>query len=96
MTRRGGPATTITDDIEQFLRDHCKHGQLVGDATEPTLYHPSSMVDLAVTSPPAPATTSDNPLCVAYAQSRRWSTFASDSGAKPSWSSATPVSKCSR
>jgi hypothetical protein len=28
---------SITEDIEDFLRLHRAHGQLVGDATEPTL-----------------------------------------------------------
>jgi hypothetical protein len=28
---------SITEDIEEFIRLHRAHGQLVGDATEPTL-----------------------------------------------------------
>ena len=28
---------SITDDVEEFIRLHRAHGQLVGDATEPTL-----------------------------------------------------------
>jgi hypothetical protein len=28
---------SITDDIEDFIRLHREHGQLTGDATEPTL-----------------------------------------------------------
>ncbi|HTD77133.1 MAG TPA: hypothetical protein VK898_05815 [Chloroflexota bacterium] len=27
----------ITEDVEEFVRLHREHGQLVGDATEPTL-----------------------------------------------------------
>ncbi len=28
---------SITEDVEDFIRLHREHGQLVGDATEPTL-----------------------------------------------------------
>ena len=28
---------TITEDVDNFIRLHRAHGQLVGDATEPTL-----------------------------------------------------------
>ena len=28
---------SITEDVEEFIRLHRAHGQLVGDATEPTL-----------------------------------------------------------
>lgn len=33
----GVQATSVSDDIERFVRKHRPHGQLVGDATEPTL-----------------------------------------------------------
>ena len=28
---------TLAEDVENFIRLHREHGQLVGDATEPTL-----------------------------------------------------------
>jgi hypothetical protein len=28
---------SISEDVEDFIRRHREHGQLVGDATEPTL-----------------------------------------------------------
>jgi hypothetical protein len=30
-------AVSTTEDVEEFIRLHHEHGQLVGDATEPTL-----------------------------------------------------------
>lgn len=33
---RYSPPVTVLEDLEEFVRLHREHGQLVGDATEPT------------------------------------------------------------
>ena len=38
---------TLTDEIEAFIRDHGKHGQLTGDASTPT----SGGYEVRITSP---------------------------------------------